>query len=461
MPILVIILAVAASIAAGFLSVTAQPGLVFLSASVILVSLLAFLSPKMSVVLLVFSMLLSPEIGFGAVSSSRSAVLRYDDILLVVIFFSWFARTAIFKDKAFITATPVQVPVLLYTVIAVVSTGLAIIRGEIRAEIAGFYVLKYVEYFFLYFMLVNIIDSREEMKKYLKYAGFVAFIVTLYAYYYYLNSGASARASAPFEAPLGNAKDSEPASLGGYYLLVFGFVMALMTEVPGPMQLLLAGSMVFMFPAFLLTFSRSSYLGFAVMVPVMVFLSRRRKAFLTFFLCAGVVAVALTPGLSDKVRERITTTYQGSEAVNTVQLGAAGQVKLEDSAAARVGSINRAIFDRLPVHPILGWGVTGIGIGDTQYALVLGEMGLAGFFTFLWMLYSIFSTARKVYRAYEEPWIKAVSLGLMASIAGLVFQAVGVNNFIIVRIMEPFWFLTAIVMALYRGAGQEAKPGTV
>jgi len=40
-------------------------------------------------------------------------------------------------------------------------------------------------------------------------------------------------------------------------------------------------------------------------------------------------------------------------------------------------------------------------------------------------------------------------MGLIISLAGLLAQSVGVNTFIIVRIMEPFWFLTAVVMKLY------------
>jgi hypothetical protein len=210
-----------------------------------------------------------------------------------------------------------------------------------------------------------------------------------------------------------------------------------------------------MFPAFLLTFSRSSYLGFALMVPVLIALSRRRKLLMASFVCMGVISLSLIPGLSGMVKDRITMTYQGDYATNTVALGAVGNVKLEESAAMRVRSIKRVLFEKLPRHPLLGWGVTGIGLGDTQYALVLGELGLAGFTVFIWMLYVIFSTARKVYRTYKEPWIKALGLGLMASIAGLLFQAVGVNSFIIVRIMEPFWFLTAIVMVLHRGIGQD------
>jgi hypothetical protein len=450
MPILPLILAAAAAIAAGFLAVTAQPEYLLLFTGGLLVSVFAFASPKLSLVLLIVSMLLSPEMGLGGVSASRSAVLRYDDILLVIVFFSWLARAAVLKNKPFLTETPVQTPMLIYTLLAVASTALGVLRGEVRFEVSVFYVLKYVEYFLLYFMTVNILDSREEMKKYLKYAFVVALLVTVYAYYYYYSSGSDARASAPFEAAVGRPQESEPAALGGYYLLVFGFILAALTEYSGAVFILAAAVMIFMFPAFLLTFSRASYIGFAAMVPVLVAISRKRKLMMTSFFGIGLAALSLAPGIAGKVQNRIMMTYTGQYATNIVDIGSAGQVKLEDSAATRVRALKWVLYEKLPQHPILGSGVTGIGLGDTQYALVLGELGLAGLCVFIWMIYRVFSTARKVYRAYEEPWIKALSLGLMASITGLLFQAVGVNTFILVRVMEPFWFLTALVMALYK-----------
>jgi hypothetical protein len=39
-------------------------------------------------------------------------------------------------------------------------------------------------------------------------------------------------------------------------------------------------------------------------------------------------------------------------------------------------------------------------------------------------------------------------VGLIAGLVGLLVHAIGANTFIIVRIMEPFWFLTGIVIAL-------------
>jgi O-antigen ligase len=317
-----------------------------------------------------------------------------------------------------------------------------------------------VEYFLLYFMTVNIVESAEEMKKYLKYGALIAVGVTIYAYYYYFNSGAGARTTAPFEAAIGKVGDSEPASLGGYYLIILGILIAMLTEYGGRALLLALSLIAFMIPAFLLTFSRSSYIGFSFMVLFMTIFSRRRKFFLIFILLGGVLAAFFAPGMMDKVRERVTMTYQGVYATNTINLGAAGSLKLEESAAQRVNSLRRVIFERLPKHPLLGWGVTGIGIGDTQYSLVLGELGLIGFFAFVWMLVRLFSTAAVVYKRSAEPWIRAVAFGFISSLVGLLFQSVGVNSFIITRIMEPFWFLAALIMVFHSGIrdGGRAEP---
>jgi len=39
-------------------------------------------------------------------------------------------------------------------------------------------------------------------------------------------------------------------------------------------------------------------------------------------------------------------------------------------------------------------------------------------------------------------------MGFLAGFIGLLVHAVGANTFIIVRIMEPFWFILAIVIML-------------
>jgi hypothetical protein len=37
-------------------------------------------------------------------------------------------------------------------------------------------------------------------------------------------------------------------------------------------------------------------------------------------------------------------------------------------------------------------------------------------------------------------------MGFLAGFVGLLFHGIGANTFIIVRIMEPFWFVAAMVI---------------
>ena len=51
-------------------------------------------------------------------------------------------------------------------------------------------------------------------------------------------------------------------------------------------------------------------------------------------------------------------------------------------------------------------------------------------------------------RETEEPYYRGLITGFIAGFVGLVVHAIGVNTFIIVRIMEPFWFFVGIITVL-------------
>ncbi|GAI53875.1 unnamed protein product, partial [marine sediment metagenome] len=52
------------------------------------------------------------------------------------------------------------------------------------------------------------------------------------------------------------------------------------------------------------------------------------------------------------------------------------------------------------------------------------------------------------HKQMDDELYKGLSLGFIAGFIGLAIHALTANTFIILRIMEPFWFITAIIMML-------------
>ena len=99
-------------------------------------------------------------------------------------------------------------------------------------------------------------------------------------------------------------------------------------------------------------------------------------------------------------------------------------------------------------HPILGYGVTGYGFVDAQFPRVLVETGLVGLIAFILLLWTIFKGGITVLIKTADNLHKGIAMGFLAGFIGLLVHAIGANTFIIVRIMEPFWFVLGIVVMI-------------
>ena len=141
----------------------------------------------------------------------------------------------------------------------------------------------------------------------------------------------------------------------------------------------------------------------------------------------------------------ITYTFtQGKSRTDVVEVGG---VRLDTSTSDRIQSWKAASRDWIK-HPFLGFGVTGYAFLDAQYMRVVMETGSIGLFTFFLLIYTIFRQTYYVFKQTSEPFLKGLSMGFLAGFIGLLFHAIGAHTFIIVRIMEPFWFIAAMVVMI-------------
>ena len=410
----------------------------FLLVILLLVFLCVFLWPEAGLYLVIFSMLLSPEIIAGDVADKatlgRGFTLRLEDFLLIFIGLSWFARTALDKTAGLFRKTPLNQPIAAYILACFLATLWGKFTGNVEGKSGFFFVLKYFEYMIVFFMVVNFVKTPDQAKRLLFCLFLTCFIVSIYGLIQIPGGG---RVSAPFEGEVG-----EPNSFGGYLILMGAVVVALMVHLKDMrVRLGLSLLLIVLLISLLYTQSRASYLAIVPAYLTLSLFSQRR-----FYLLAGLVVVlALSPLIVPRVaKERIAETFTQPVQTGQIQVG---KLRIDTSASARIISYKEALSD-WQKRPILGYGVTGYTFMDAQYPRMLVETGIVGLLAFAWLIYALFRVGINTWRDAQDDLVRGLSVGLIAGLVGLLVHAIGANTFIIVRIMEPFWFLAGIVIAL-------------
>lgn len=443
--LLAIVVGVATSAGQSTLVISIVAGTAFMIA--------AFISTRLCLYFLVFSMLLGPEMEFGGeyVATGTAAkkgaglghgmALRLDDFLLVIVGLIWLVKAAINKAEAPVKYTPLNVPIMFYTFACALATLMGVLAGRVKPTPGFFFNLKYFEYFFLYFMVVNVVATRKQAKALVTASLVTCFLVTLFAIGQ-IPSGE--RVSAPFEG-----KEGEPNTLGGYLVFMLCIVGGLLLT-PGavtkrwPLIVLLVTGVF----ALLATLSRASFLAAAIVILILIAkMSYRRPLLFSVIL---MVLVASPWWVPNAVKDRIFFTFtQSPKEVGQIRVG---NVRVDTSTSERLKAWNMSI-DTFKASPIFGMGVTGTRyFMDAMYPRVLSETGLVGMAAFLFLLWRVFRVGLDYHadaQEGEDPFREGIALGFLLGLVALLVHAVGSNTFIIVRIMEPFWLFAAVMIRMH------------
>jgi len=384
-------------------------------------------------------MLLSPKfvIGGAVLAERREVVIRAEDLLLIVIVLSWLAKTAVNKELGLVLRTPLNRPILAYLLTTLLATLVGYLTGTVKTAAGYFYVLKYLEYFFIYYMVVNNVQSRTQAWRLVRVAFFTAAVVSLTGI---AQIPSGERVSAPFEGEAG-----EPNTFGGYLLFMLGIAVGVLLEATRVRTRLLSlGFVMLAGLPFLYTLSRASYLGVIPLVAVLALLSSRRRLMMGALILLLVGSPLVAYLFPTPVVKRVLYTFEPEVGQPTITLG---RIAFDPSTSARFIGFQQAIEGWM-TRPILGYGVTGFGFMDVQYARALVETGVVGLAAFLWLIWSVLRSGLHAFRTLKDPVDRGLALGFLAGTVGLLTHAIGANTFIIVRIMEPFWFFTGIIVML-------------
>jgi O-antigen ligase len=436
-PSLLFFVFVAVALLAGFLIPQYSASILLWGVLAVSIFILSFINIEWGLYILIFSMLLSPEINLGHTSDAslnRGVTLRFDDFLLIVISLSWFAKNTIYKELGLFRKTPLNKAILFYVLVCIFSSALGIMEGRVEVKTGSLFVLKYIEYFIVFFMVINHVKDEEQVKRFIFCLFLTCFIAAIIGI---LQIPGGERVSAPFEGERG-----EPNTLGGYLLFIGAVAAGLLSKTRDQkVRKLLIFLIIVIIPPFLFTQSRASYLALVPVCLTLGLMAKRRIIILGLL----IISISLSPlFLPVPVKNRILYTFTQPEGSGQVTIG---DIRLDTSTSARLVSWREAIKDWFK-YPIFGYGVTGYTFVDAQYPRVLTETGILGFIAFMYLLFSIFKLVIDTLRHVTASHFKGLCIGFLAGYIGLLVHAMAANTFIIVRIMEPFWFFVGIIGVL-------------
>lgn len=231
--------------------------------------------------------------------------------------------------------------------------------------------------------------------------------------------------------------------------LVFIILLVLGVGIESRSRPVIAGSIlataVMVYPlAF--SFSRGGYVAFVGSIVALFLMpfDKKRKAILVSSI-AGLVLVVITVMPPDVVgrAQTIISNLTGRD------------VGISFSGRLGMWGIALADFAR---SPLVGAGTWRYGLRDNFFMKVIGEAGLIGLTTFVWLLYVILRCELRMFRAgIKDDFIRGITLGLFpATIGCLVIADFSIDLFLTHRFMGTFWLVLALMINYARGDGRLA-----
>ncbi len=417
-------------------------------AVLLILLLLTVLNPVIALYLLPLTFSLSPELIIGQ-TAAREISIKLEDLLLSVLLIRVVFDFVINKNFPLerLSGGRFFKPMVFHSLVLVLTTTFGVAMLYAAPTSGFFFTLKLIQYFFFFFVVFFYVQDKKDIKIMLGATLLTMAIVTINGY---LQIPGGGRIAMPFEG--GNL---EPNTFGGYYVVLGAVVAGLyMQEPKGSKKILYALLLGASLLPFIYTQSRSSWLagGFSLLTFLFLTKGLQRKVWIFAFAILTVMSIPLLP---ENIQERARFWHEEKGFSRTETIG---EIKFDPSTSERIEGYRRAM--RLFISsPFFGRGITGAGFFDGQFVRLAVENGMLGLMSFAYLNYMIFRYLMSVYRRSPDPLSRGLALGLLCATTGMLVHSIGANTFIIVRIMEPYMLLLALLVSYEKINNAEAKSG--
>ena len=358
----------------------------------------------------------------------------------------WIAKMALLK-KLFLKRTPFDEMIALLVILSAASIGVA---PDKDFSFYNYYHLM-GRYILIYYLVINNLNTLEQMKRLIWSIMASAVIVTCYGFYQYVH-GVDISA---FQWVDGDqfpelkvrifSTLQNPNLLAGFLVVVMSLAVGigLHTEnIQGKVLLFVLVAVLGI--CLVLTYSRGAWLSVVAVTALCGRLYNRKV--LWVFLVIPVLALFCHDG----VMERLLSIFNPTDTSSTLRIA------LWESTIAM-------ILDK----PLLGigWGSYWLVYPDYDFFLnnpaativhahnmylhIAAEIGIPGLMVFLAIIYGHTRKAIQVLAQTQNAWVAGVMLGTVAAVLGLAVN--GFTDYIMfnVQMSMLFWLLNALIIAVW------------
>lgn len=432
--VILFVLVVFGLISTGNLSIGAKINFGYMVAIGASIYILSLFNIKYGLAATVVGFSLSPDIPVGGVE------LRLEDFMIPFLAFAWFFKNM--SKHVELVATPLKKPFLSIAILGLSSTVIALAITSLNHNAAMQYYFKHLEYLVLFFLALNILETRQDIYFILITLLVSSAFMGIFGTHQVLTKGESFgfRVSGP---------SGETANiLGGYYVFCMAIAAGLFFCSKNPklkflLLVYLGGCMLW---PLLQTLSRASFVS---MVSALIFLGIVGKRQILLWVSGfGIVFPLLFPSyLYDRMR--------------TV-LGILGYGDTPTSWADKTigwGLVWDNQISRNPITVLIGNGVGSINLQiDNEYMKILGETGFLGLILFISMIVITFKMTWKVFKNSENNSTEqGMALGFLGALIALLVQGFSGTVFTTMRTMEPFVLFCALMSILNNIHEKEKK----
>lgn len=414
-------------------------------------------------IILASTIALSPSFSFGRLEDGKAIEIRAEDILLVFLGLIWLAGVLISGKERF-ERPPLFFPIFAWITVGVLSVLTNWIFRNIELWRGFFFLLKEVEFFFLYFYLFYHISKIDTIKFLVRVWIFLGAINVAWIIFELITGSKITYYYGPtiFAEPQGTH------SSGALFLILFAFFINNFIYYSSKSQVSLFKKiallvLIILLPIGIITSgSRSVFMGFiASLFFTAMFYSIKKRFFIKF--STGVLimmAVLLFLGqsflaISNSNNNRI---FSSTNAINrVVDINGFIWEFASGHSLSRVGVWKTQLSEvaRHPFFTLFGFGkgaVVVYGESHSQYIRNFVEVGLVGSLVFFLLIFAMIKKSWLEFFKGTDAFLKGMSVGLIVATLSLLVTSITVEAFILVKIAEVYWFfasltLTAIVLS--------------